>query len=303
MKERSLFELSAMQTMAGKAIRDIKSGGRRETRNVLELCRSYAQRPQQQEFWGMIKLFLTSSQNRYQALLHRTARSVKESSLKTLAINLSCTSFADGGDILRRECQNGKEISWLQWLSPCEDPQAAICAWAQKGVSFFLIDAAAYKQHPTQLAQLPGYNSRGIFIYILEKDCADFSWVSKAAAYENVCFLLSSALLDALAPQMQKKQLLFGVVRSYSDVETPQKEQELLHRFIGYGCLLAVYRSALQPDTPTVKREEAFYRLLKQARCKGQAEIFVCDLKRDAATVQDLLLERQKISEWHCFSG
>lgn len=302
MKKRSLLALSAMQTMAGKAIRDIRQGGRRETRNVLELCRGCAQRPQQQEFWDMIKLFLTSPEKKYQKLLHRTATSVKESTLKTLAINLSCTSFSDGGDILRTAYQNGSEISWLQELAPSEDVQQSVRLWNEKGVSVFRLQTAACAKTPL-LAELPAANSRCIFLYMLDESCPDFSWLPKAAENTNVCFLLSPALLDQLAPWMHQNQLLFGVARNYSDVQDFRQEQPLLQSWIDSGCLAAVYCSALHPDADTAARENDLYRLLKEARCSGQTEIFLCDLKRDTNTVQDLLLERQKISEWHCFPG
>lgn len=301
MTKRSLLALSAMQTMAGKAIRDIRQGGRRETRNVLELCRSCANRPQQQEFWNMIKLFLTSPKKKYQELLHRTAASVQENILKTLAINLGCTSFSYGGDILRAEYQNGNEICWLQELTPGEDPQQTIRFWNEKGVSVFWLNTAAYSKTPLFLSELAAANSRCIFLYILDESCTDFSWLAKAAENANVCFLLSPSLLDRFAPWMHKNQLLFGVTRSYADVRDFQQEQTLLETSIRAGCLAAVYFSDSHPDADTAAQEEELYRLLKKVRCNGQLEIFLCDLKRDADTVQDLLLERQKISEWHCF--
>lgn len=303
MKKRSVLALSAMQTMAGKAIRDIRQGGKRETRNVLELCRGCAQRPQQQEFWDMLKLFLTSPNKKYQQLLHRTAVSVREITLKTLAINLSCTSFSDGGDILRAEYAAGHEICWMQELAPCEDPQQAVLRWNEKGVSVFGLHAAAYSNAPHLLSELPAANSRCIFLYLLDESCPDFSWLSKTAENANVCFLLTPALLERFAPWMQENQLLFAVTRNYSDIQNFQQEQSFLQNCIRAGCLAAVYCSAPHPDAATAAQEEKLYQLLKETRCNGQTEIFLCDWKRDTETVQDLLLERQKISEWHCFPG
>ena len=295
MEKRSILTLSAMQTMAGRAIRDIKAGGRRETRNILALCRSYARRPQQKEFWSVVKDSLLADGNQYEALIHRAASSVREDSLKALAIGLSCTTFSSGRELLCREAASGQENCWIQRLLPSADMQEEVTAWTQKGVSVFLADLSELKGCGAQLAELPARNSRCIFIYIVQDADQCPSCAARAPEAGNICILLSPQSVDAYGPRLREQKLFFGVIRGYEDIRDLQEEQALRRRWIDAGCLIGVYRSPRQ-SLPQ-PREEELYRELVEIRCRGQLELFLWDLERDTAVVQDVLMGRRKVPD------
>ena len=292
MERHSLLTLSAIQTVAGKAIRTIKTGGKRETRNLLEVCMSFARRPQQQDFWSFLKAFVFSPDKQYQALLQRTACSVREDSLKALAVNFSCNAFSDERELLCRQAETGMENSWVQWLPPTENMQRAVNEWVKKGVSVFLLNGEDFKSCPDKLTRIPVQNSRCIFIYIISDADADFSWADKAAGANNICFFFTPQALERFAPWAKKRQLFYGVLRDYADFEDLQQERELLQHCIEQGCLTAVYRSAEGAD------DDELYKALKQQRIDGQLEILLYDLDRDTALIQDFLLGRQKIADY-----
>lgn len=301
MGKQSILTLSAMQTMVGRAIRDLKAGGKRETRNALELFRNYARTPQQQEFWDVIKGFLTSSETQYRALLQRTILSVREDVLKAVTINLSCNAFSAGKDVIYKNALDHDENQWIQWLQPSADIQKTVDDWMQKGVFVFLVDVRAYKDYTTQLAELAAHNSRCVFIYIIyTTEHLDFSWVIHTIKSANICVLLAPDLIPRYAPWLLKHQLLFGVIRDYADIQSPEAELALLQQWIDAGCLLGVYHFSSSPHTPA--REAYLYRTLKQMRCKGQFQILLCDLEKDCAMVQDILLGRQQIPDFSSFS-
>lgn len=292
MEKHSLLTLSAIQTIAGKAIRTIKTGGKRETRNLLEVCMSFARRPQQQDFWNFLKGFVFSSDKQYQALLQRTACSVREDSLKALAVNLSCNAFADQREYLCAQAEKGMENSWMQWLSPEENMQTAVNRWVKKGVSVFLLNTEEFKSCPDKLTRIPMQNSRCVFIYVISDAKADFSWAEKTAAANNICMFFSPRALQRFAPWVKKHQIFYGVIRDYGSVGDLQEEAGLLQQYIEEGCLMAVYRSADGAD------DSGLYGILKQERNKGQLEILLYDLYRDNALIQDFLLGRQKIADY-----
>lgn len=301
MGKQSILTLSAMQTMAGRVIRDIKNGGKRELRNALELFRNYARTPQQQDFWNVMKGFLTSSETQYQALLQRTTLSVKEDTLKAVTINLSCNAFSAGRDILYKNALNHDENRWIQWLHPSADIQKAVDGWVQKGVFVFLVNVQAYKGYTTQLAELAAHNSRCVFIYVIYTTAElDFSWVVHAIKSANICVLLAPDLIPHYAPWLLKHKLLFGVIRDYAHIENPETEYQLLQQWICAGCLLGVYHSTTPSHNPP--HEAYLYRTLKRIRCKGQMQILLCDLDEDTAMIQDILLGRQKIPDFSSFS-
>ena len=295
LEKRSLLALSAMQTMAGRAIRDIKTGGKRETRNILKVCRSYARRPQQQEFWDLVKKFLTSPGNQYQALLHRAVCSVKEETLKTLMINLSCNAFSAGRDLLCNEAAKGREYRWIQQLTPASDMQAVIHDWKQKGVFVFLLNLCDYQTHSSLLAELPAHNSRCVFIYIVSNAESDLSWAAKSPCSDNICILLTPKVIDHYAPWLLQQKLFFGVIRDYHDIQTLQDEHAQLTHWIDSGCLLGVYYTG--KHTLSKFQETDRYDTLKHVRRTGQLELFLCDLVQDSDLVQDILLGRRTLLE------
>lgn len=288
MKRNSLLTLSAIQTMAGKAIRDIRTGGKRETRNILNVCRSYARDPQQQEIWDIIKGFLAAPDNRYQALLHRAATCVREDLLKTLAINLSCTAFSSGRDRLYMQTPQEGELRWLQWLEPADNLQDEICAWTQKGITVFLVNMREYADRFRQLAELSVCNSRCIFICTV-CDCGlDLSW---SVHSDNICFLLTPDVIDSYAPFLLHHKLFFGILRDYSNVQDLHREGELLEHWAETGCLICVYHSRLDHTAQT--HDEKLYSILRHIRRKGRSELFLCDLDRDSALIQNILLDKE----------
>ena len=292
MEKHSLLIRSAIQTIAGRAIRNIKTGGKRETRNILEVCQSFASRPQQQDFWSFLKTFVFSSENQYQALLQRAACSVRENSLKALAVNLSCNAFSDERELLCRQAEKGMENSWIQWLSPAENMQKSVNDWLKKGVSVFLLNTSEFQPCPDKLTRLPMQNSRCVFVYVVSDAEMDFSWTEKVAKADNICMLLSPAALDRFAPWLKKQQLFFGVIRNYEEIQNMQEEKELLQHCIDEGCLMAFYHSTQAIGS------EALYTGLKQERTKGKLEILLYDLDGDTALIQDFLLGRQKIADY-----
>lgn len=295
LEKHSLLALSAMQTMAGRAIRDIKTGGKRETRNILKVCRSYANRPQQQGFWDLVKKFLTSPGNQYQALLHRAVCSVKEETLKTLMINLSCNAFSAGRDLLCKGAAENQEYRWIQWLTPASDIQAVIYDWNQKGVFVFLLNLCDYQDRPSLLAELPTHNNRCVFIYIVSNAEADLSWIEKSPCSDNICILMTPEVVDHYAPWLLQQKIFFGVIRDYHDIQTLQDEHARLTHWIDSGCLLGVYYTGQHPCSKF--QEEDPYDTLKHIRRTGQLELFLCDLERDTDLVQDILLGRRTLLE------
>ncbi len=296
MKRRSLFTLSVMQTMTGRAIRDMRNGGSREMRNVLELCRGFARSPRQREVWDALKVILTAPGNRYQGLLHRVACSVREDSLKTLIINLSCNAFSAGRELLRMQAASGTKSLWLQQLSPVSDLRTEVRRCTQLGTCVFLIDLQECRDCRAQAAELAARNSRCIFIYLVSDPEAEFPAVIQAVQCENVCILLAPDAVDACAPALKKRGILFGIIRNYDDIQDLSQEKDLLEHWTRAGCLLCVYRSP-QHSQPCAQNEE-LYSAMNRARRSGQPELFLCDLDRDTAAIQDILLERRDITDF-----
>ncbi|EJX02781.1 hypothetical protein EVA_09112 [gut metagenome] len=175
----------------------------------MEVCQSFASRPQQQDFWIFLKSFVFSSENQYQELLQRAACSVKENSLKALAVNLSCNAFSDERELLCRQAEKGMENSWIQWLSPAENMQKSVNEWLKKGVSVFLLNTSEFKSCPDKLTRLPMQNRRCVFIYVVSDGEMDFHGLRKLR--RQTIFVCCSVLhLSTVSHHGSKKSSYFS---------------------------------------------------------------------------------------------
>ena len=300
MAKQSLLTLSAIQTIAGKAIRDLKNGGKRETRNVIELCRSFTKRPHQQEFGDMVKSFTVFSGSQYDPLLHRIAASVRADSLKTLAINLGCTAFAGGADCIRRNHANGMNHCWVQRFRFSSLDEKEIAIWNEQGVYVFLIDLEEEAYSSETVFSLAAHNARSTFALLIHDGHPDSSWIVQAAQYDNICFLLAPDVLTEIGNLLVENKALFGVLRSYLDIEDVQTEKEKITQWIRLGCAIDAYD--MPKDVPCPGRMEAYYQKLISVRKKASLEIFLCDLQRDALLVQEILLGKRPFPEYNASS-
>lgn len=58
MQINTIYTRSVIQTLAGKAIRDLRSGGEREQRNIMELCKGPSAPPGCQKFLSKLEQIL-----------------------------------------------------------------------------------------------------------------------------------------------------------------------------------------------------------------------------------------------------
>ncbi len=288
MAEQTLLSLSAIQTIAGKVIRDLKNGGKRETRNVIELCRSFAKHPLQRDFWNRIKDYTGARGSQYDPLLHRIAASVREDSLKTLAINLGYTALAEGSESIRNNHANGMDYCWLQRLSFLSLDENTIAMWNERGVYVFLIDVAKETYSTDAVFQLAAHNARSIFILLIQEDPTNADWIIQASQYDNICFLLSSNVVSALGSLLVENKALFGVLRSYLDIQDIQTEKKEIVQWIRLGCVVDAYY--MPKDILFYNEMDEYYTKLVKVRKKGALEIFMCDLQKNVDLVQEMLL-------------
>lgn len=281
MEQKSILTLSTVQAVAGKVIRDLKNGGKRETRNVIELCKSLTKRPRQQDFWDMVKEFINLSGGRYDALLHRTAATVREDSLKTLAVNLGCTAFSS---------TSSKKMagSWLCNIPYSLSMGSDVDRWNESGVFVFLIELNN-DVSPDVICSLASRHTRSIFILLVREKYHNHSVLEKAAAFDNICFLLEPCALSEAEP-LRRARSLYGVLRNYSQVENPLSEKQSLENWIAQGCVLAAYET----EAPCREADtDLMYRKLVEARSRGAVEIFLCDLQRDPKILLEII-KRQR---------
>lgn len=284
MENPSLLMRSTLQTIAGKAIRDLKYGGKRETRNVIELCKGFACRPSRQDFWNTIKSYTTASDSQYDPLLHRAAASVREESLQTLAVNLCCGALTIGANVLRENPDNQK-ICWIQKIDITAEPD--IAGWNKQGVYVFRLDAETHGDAEI-LTSLVGRNTRSIFVLEIWEKEPDAGWIRYAAQFDNICFLLSPDALTSAGDLLTECGSFFGVLRNYTDVKSLRNEKDQIMQWIQAGCLLGIYNT---PEDGDATYAEPWYQSLVSVRKKGSVELLLCDLQRDTALVQQMLLK------------
>lgn len=296
MAKQSILTLSAIQTVLGKAIRDLKNGGKRETRNVIELCRSFTKRPLQNDFLNMVKNFTSFSGSQYDPLLHRIAASVREDSLKTLAINLGYTAFAGGADRIRSNYKNGIDYCWLQRLDFSSLHENEISMWNERGVYVFLVDFGKEKGSSETIFSLAAHNTRSTFVLLLKDVHPDSDWMIRSSQYDNLCFLLAPDVLNEVGSLLVENKVLFGVLRNYLDIEDVQTEKEKIMHWIDLGCAIDAYY--LPENSSACSKIEDYYQKLLQVRKKGAVEILMCDLQKDANLVQEIILGKRSFPEY-----
>lgn len=295
MQSRSVYAQSMIQFLAGKAIRDLRKGGKRELRNLTEFCRSISSYPYYQQFWRMLEQVIKMPNSRYGRLLCRAAETVDENCLKTMVVNLGYQAFSRGGQRLRELRAAGKAPPrWIQILSEREVQQDALSAlqrWGEQGVSVFWIDGlrdAAQLNRPLALAD----NHRRA-VYVVANPPLDCSadQFARAVRSGNICFLPGTDRFAAQAEQLSGGSALFGVCRTYDEIAGFEQERLYLQGCAEQGALLAIYRP--NPNLPPDPRSEAIYHSIVQCRLTGSVELLVGDLNRDGEVVQQLLLHQR----------
>lgn len=136
MQINTIYTRSVIQTMAGKAIRDLRGGGERELRNVVELCKGCSASPDYQKFWSMLENILRRPGQRYGALLSRAANDVDINCLKTLIANLGLHAYTTGGQMLRDNWKSGVSSAYGEAVGHFASVELVLAFMEGKNVPF-----------------------------------------------------------------------------------------------------------------------------------------------------------------------
>lgn len=298
MQINTIYTRSVIQTMAGKAIRDLRGGGERELRNVVELCKGCSASPDYQKFWSMLENILRRPGQRYGALLSRAANDVDINCLKTLIANLGLHAYTAGGQMLRDNWKSG--VSSAYWMEPLDETikpdvlHQTISSLERQGTSSFLFRVGEEAELRTVL-NIGSKHRQCVFLMICRTTPCFQNDLEEVTALGNVIPLVRVEDLSTLAGPLKQAGVLFGFHRGYREIESLEAERELLHQCIETGCFLGVYEGNTQD--PCEKRDLFYYAELQEIRQKGAQEIFLIDLWRDREVVQKLLLYQQVLPD------
>lgn len=291
MQINAIYTRSVIQTMAGKAIRDLRSGGKRELRNVVELCRGRSAPPGYRKFWNVLERILRRPGQQYGALLSRAANDVDINCLKTLIANLGLHAYADGGPLLQKSRE--ADTSPVYWMEPLDGTMApdilhqTISCLQRQGTSSFLFRAGEKSELETVL-NVAGKHRQCVFFLICRTASCCQAHLEEAGALGNVIPLLSTEAVPAFADPLKQAGILFGFHRSYREIKSRETEEKLLHQCIEAGCFLGVYEGNGLEFFDS--QDLLYYGELREIRRSGTQEIFLFDLWRDRELVQELLL-------------
>ena len=290
----AIYRRSMIQTIAGKAISDLRSGGERELRNVIELCRGRSMLPEYRRLWTILEDILRLPGQQYGALLSRAANDVDINCLKTLIANLGLHAYATGSETLRNNWGAGAaSVYWLEILdetAKSDSLRQTVSSLQQQGTSSFLCRVER-ETELREILRLAGQNRQCVFILL----CRGLSWQradwEDMTALGNVIPLLAYADVPSLAGEFKQAGILFGYYRSYQEIESLEKKEQLLQQCMEAGCFLGVYEGSRQ-DTGE-NQDLFYYAILKKIRQRGAKDILLADLWRDRDSVQKLLLHEQ----------
>lgn len=291
MQINAIYTRSVIQTMAGKAIRDLRSGGERELRNVVELCKGRSSSPDYQRFWSMLENILRRPNQQYGALLSRAANDVDINCLKTLFSNLGLHAFTTGREVLQNNRKAGtSSLYWMEAVDGTMEPDLLceiVSGLQQQGVSSFLFRAGPKTELETVL-NIAGKHRHCMFFLICQGISFCQQHLEDMTTIGNVIPLIGYEDIPVLAGQLKQAGILFGLHRRYEDILDLASEEKLLLQCIGKGCFLGVYEGGI-PDFR--KSQDLFYYAkLQEVRQNGTKEIFLADLWRDREVMQKLLL-------------
>lgn len=294
MQINAIYKRSMIQTMAGKAIRDLRGGGERELRNVMELCKRYAVSYGYQQLWNRIEEVLHHPNQRYGALLSRAANHVDVNCLKTLIANLGMHAYAYGSGMLQDDRGTGaSSVYWMEPLDGTMEPdslQQTISDMQRQGASSFLFREGQETELETVL-NLAGNHRQCVFFLICQSASSCLTHLEDMIALGNVIPLVEYKELPVLSNPLKQAGILFGFYRGYEEIQSLEAEEKLLCQLIERGCFLGVYEGSGQAADD--KPELFYYAKLQEIRSEGTKEILLIDLWRDRETVQKWLLHQQ----------
>lgn len=294
MQINAIYRRSMIQTMAGKAIRDLRSGGERELRNVAELCKGRSAASGYQQFWNRVEDALHRPNQQYGALLSRAANDVDINCLKTLIANLGIHACTNGSEMLRHSCKSGASpVYWMEYMDGTMAPDTlhqTICDLQRQGASSFLFRVQQETELKTVL-NIAGKHCQCVFFLICQAGSCCRTCLEDMVALGNVIPLIGCGDLAALADPLKQAGALFGFYRGYDEIESLETEEKCLRQLIEMGCFLGVYEGSGR--TADEKRDLFYYAKLQEIRSRGTEEILLLDLWRDREAVQKWLLHQQ----------
>lgn len=296
MQINTIYTRSVIQTMAGKAIRDLRSGGERELRNVVELCKGCSASADYQKFWSMLENILRRPDQQYGALLSRAANDVDINCLKTLIANFGLHAYANGSKILRDNWKSGASSAyWMEPLVEDMEPDIlnqTVSRLQKRGTSSFFF-CVGEKTELTTLLNIAEKHRQCVFLLICRAFSCCQEYLEDMTALGNVIPLIEGGDLPNISGPLKQAGILFGFHRRYCEIESLEAEEELLHWYIAAGCFLGVYEGNNQNFC---ENQDLFYYVkLQEIRLKGAQEILLLDLWRDREAVQKLLLHQQAL--------
>lgn len=293
MQINTVYTRSLIQTMAGKAIRDLRSGGERELRNVMELCKGHSAPPGYQKFWSLLETILRRPDQQYGALLSRAANDVDINCLKTLIANLGLHACTHGSQTLRDSWSSGASPAY--WMEPLDEPtnpdilRQTISRLQKQGTSSFLFRVEQETELETILNIAAKHHQCVFFLIVRPASCCRMC-LEDMAALGNIIPLIGFQDLPAIAGALKQAGILFGFHRRYCEIKSLQTEEDLLRQCIETGCFLGVYEGS--QETACKHQELVYYAELHEIRRSGTQEILLADLWRDREAVQKLLLQQ-----------
>ena len=294
MQINTIYTRSVIQTMAGKAIRDLRSGGERELRNVVELCKGCSAPPGYQKFWSLLENILRRPDQQYGALLSRAANDVDINCLKTLIANLGLHLYPNSSQPLPGTWESGTSSAY--WMEPLDEAMGTtmlhqqISRLQKQGTSSFLFRAGQKPELETIL-NIAARHRQCVFFLICGAESCCRAYLEEITALGNVIPLMEYEALTPTAASLKQARALFGVHRRYCEIESLQAEENLLRQCIELGCFLGIYEGSVQCRFQN--QELACYSMLQEMRRNGVQAIFLADLWRDREAVQKLLLEQR----------
>ena len=285
MQINAIYTRSMVQTLTEKAIRDLRSGGAREVRNVIELFKGISVLPGSRDFWNHIGNILRTPNQQYSALLSRIANDADSNCLKTLIANLGFYPDSTAAQDRARASPY-----WLEPLCDTMDAESLcqrVCTLHQQGTRVFLLRIEQEAELDTVL-KVAGAYRQCIFLLIYQAVSCDAGHLENMIALGNVVPFIAYQQLASLSDRLQPSGIPFGFYRKYADIDNLYAEQKVLQSCIRSGCFLGIYEGEQQNVASTQARELFYYAKLQTARRRGAQEILLSDLWRDREAIQRL---------------
>lgn len=278
-----------VQTLAHRAVRDVKKGGFRQLRNYVDMCAILSNETMQRPFFDRAQKLLQKADSLYYGLVRRMVNTVEENRICTVGVNFGFNGMVYGAGKLKVHAEQTGEKTAVFTVAMSGDPDLAEAVaeaeraggyiWVLHGEGGLDNAAAVAKAHP-----------QSVFFLAVDPNALDGEAVALLSRCDNIVTLLAlekpemDEAAHSAASRLREEQMFYGFCVCVDDRTAGQAVQSEWMEVLSRETLFCV---CSRREGISAECSEQLKQAIYQSRTESGVPVLLLDWENDTRVVNE----------------